>query len=128
DCGVMFPHETMFGVDLVIPDFAYLRGSRREAESAGQRRIDAVLITHGHQDHIGAPPWLMQALDDGRGPLPPVYATRFTRGLIAEKLAEHAVGGKVELREVAPSDPFSVGSFYVEYLKVCHSIVDACGI
>lgn len=118
DCGVMFPSETMFGVDLVIPDFSYLRG----------KKVDAVIVTHGHEDHIGALPYLMKALGVEEGPSPPVHATPFTRALIHERLAEHGIAGRVDLRVATPREPFDVGPFHTELLKVCHSIVDACGV
>jgi len=125
DCGVMFPSETMFGVDVIIPDFGYLKGT----PSQPAKKLDALLITHGHEDHIGAIPFLLKAMLEAFGePLPPVYATRFTKALIRERLAEHGLVGKTDLRVVDERSPFQVGSFGVEYLKVTHSIVDACGI
>lgn len=125
DCGVMFPSETMYGVDVIIPDFGYLKGTPSEPP----KKVDALLVTHGHEDHIGAIPFLLNALLEVHGePLPPVFATRFTRALIRERLAEHGLVGKTDLRIVDARTPFQVGSFGVEYLKVTHSIVDACGI
>ena len=125
DCGVMFPSETMFGVDVIVPDFGYLKGTPSEPA----KTVDALLVTHGHEDHIGAIPFLLEALLAAHGePLPPVYATRFTRALIRERLVQHDLWGKTDVRIVEPSAPFRVGSLGVEYLKVTHSIVDACGI
>ena len=125
DCGVMFPHETLFGVDLVVPDFSYL------TPGEDGRPVDALLVTHGHEDHIGAIPWLIEALRSGPGgdgAIPPVYATRFTRALIMERLSEHGLQGKVDVRIVEPRRPFEIGQVRAEYLQVTHSIVDACGI
>lgn len=125
DCGVMFPSETMFGVDVIVPDFGYLKGTPSEPA----KKIDALLVTHGHEDHVGAIPFLLEALLEAHGePLPPIYATRFTRALIRERLVEHDLWGKADVRVVEPRNPFRVASFGVEYLKVTHSIVDACGI
>lgn len=110
DCGVMFPNDQVLGVEVAIPDLTYLR------ESGG---LDAVLITHGHEDHIGGLSSILREM-----PVP-VYGTRFTLGLIDARLAE--AGVDVPLREVEPRKVFEVGPFDVEPIRVTHSIPDAVG-
>ncbi len=115
DAGILFPEEDMPGVDFAIPDFSYLRDNRD--------RIRAVLITHGHEDHIGALPYLLAEIDV------PVYASRLTHGLISVKLRERRLLDRVRLNIVEPYNPFAVSdSFEVEFFRVCHSIPDAMGI
>jgi ribonuclease J len=113
DCGVMFPEEEMLGVDLVIPDVSYLR-ERRE-------KLLAILITHGHEDHIGALPFVLGDLGA------PVYCTKLTRGLITVKLKERALLDQVDLKTITPGQPFNLGPFRVEAFRVNHSIPDAVG-
>src|SRR2546421_657843 len=96
DSGVMFPDEEMFGVDLVIPDTSYLNDKKH--------RIRGILITHGHEDHIGAIPYVLPMLD-----FPPVYATRLTRGLINVKLKEHKLIEKATIHEITPGDQVELG-------------------
>jgi ribonuclease J len=110
DCGVMFPNDQVLGVEVAIPDLAYLR------EAGG---IEAVLVTHGHEDHIGGLPSLLREM-----PVP-VYGTRFTLALVRARLAE--AGVDVPLREVEPRRVFEVGPFDVEPIRVTHSIPDAVG-
>jgi len=114
DCGVLFPEEDMPGVDLVIPDISYLLEN--------QSRVRGILITHGHEDHTGALPYVLPRLNV------PVYAPRLAHGLISVKLKEHAGarGAKVELIE--PGKPIKLGRFNVEFFRVCHSIPDAMGL
>ena len=114
DAGVLFPSEGMPGVDFVIPNIAYL------VENA--ERVKAILITHGHEDHIGALPYVLAELDV------PVYASRLTHGLITVKLREHGLLRDARLNVVEPHSPFKVGQFKVEFFRVCHSIPDAMGI
>jgi ribonuclease J len=114
DAGVMFPREGMPGVDFVIPDISYLVENRA--------KVRALLITHGHEDHIGALPYVLGDLDV------PVYASRLTHGLISVKLKEHGRLRDAKLNVVEPHQPFSVGEFVVEFFRVCHSIPDAMGI
>lgn len=114
DCGLMFPDEHMPGVDLVIPGFGYLEDKRE--------RVKAVILTHGHEDHIGAIPFFLREFDV------PVYGTRFTLALLEEKLKEHNLAGKVDLREVQAGGRTSVPPFHVEYISVSHSIVDGVGL
>ena len=114
DAGVLFPEEDMPGVDFAIPDITYL------VENAD--RVRAILITHGHEDHIGALPYVLAELDV------PVYASRLTHGLISVKLRERGMLRKARLNVVEPHAPFRIGKFRVEFFRVCHSIPDAMGI
>ncbi len=114
DCGLMFPDDEMLGVDIVIPDFSYLLENRD--------KVRGIVITHGHEDHTGALPYLLAELNV------PVYGTRLTLGLIKEKLKEHALDEKVELVPVRPRDVITLGVFKVEFVRVTHSIVDGVGL
>ena len=114
DAGVMFPEEGMLGIDFVIPDITYL------AENVD--RVKAILITHGHEDHIGALPYVLQELDV------PVYASRLTHGLITVKLREHKLLADSRLNVIEPHEPFGIGKLKVEFFRVCHSIPDAMGV
>jgi len=107
DAGLMFPKEEMLGVDLVIPDITYLR-DRAD-------KVEAILLTHGHEDHIGALPFVAEVLRV------PIYGTRMTLGLARGKLKEQRVEG-AELREVRPGDSLTLGPFAVEFIHVAHSI------
>jgi len=114
DAGVLFPDESTPGVDFAIPDITYLLENRS--------KVRAILITHGHEDHIGALPWVLEDLDV------PVYAPRLAHGLISVKLKERGMLAGARLNVVEPHEPFSLGSFGVEFFRVCHSIPDAMGI
>jgi ribonuclease J len=114
DAGLMFPENDMFGIDLVYPDISYL------TERADL--VHAVVLTHGHEDHIGALPYLLRYLDV------PVYATALTRGLAEVKLREAGLLADCELHTITPADVLRFGSFTVEFFHVCHSIPDAVGI
>jgi ribonuclease J len=114
DVGLMFPEEEMLGVDLVIPDFTYLR------ENPGKLR--AVFLTHGHEDHVGALPYFLREFSA------PIYSTRLTDGLIRVKLTEHHLLEGTRLQVVQPGDAISAGVFEVEFFPVAHSIPDACGL
>ena len=114
DCGMAFPDEEMLGVDLVIPDFAYL--------TENYSKIKGLFITHGHEDHIGAVPYLLQKLNI------PVYATRFTRALIEMKLAEKDLLKGAHLTVVKPGETVSAGIMSVEFIYVNHSIPDSCAL
>lgn len=113
DCGIMFPEGDMLGVDLVVPNIAWLE------ERADQ--IVGYCITHGHEDHIGALPYVLPRVPA------PVYATRLTRGLIEVKLKEHGLLADTRLETVAPGQPFDLGPFRIEPFRVSHSIPDAVG-
>lgn len=112
DCGLCFPREDMLGVDYVIPDITYLRENKE--------KIKAVLITHGHEDHIGATPYLLPELGV------PVYGTDLALALIEKKLEEHKLDG-ISLNIIAAGDSFTIGSFKIEAIKVSHSIDAAVG-
>lgn len=114
DCGLMFPTPDMFGIDYVIPDISWLR------ERADQVR--AICLTHGHEDHIGALPFVLQELNV------PVYGTALTLGLVTAKLEEYKLDGAVELVTVIPRSTVIIGAFKVEFLRVAHSIVDGCAL
>lgn len=111
DCGVAFPEEEMYGVDLVIPDFSYL------VKNAGKLR--GMFITHGHEDHIGSIPYCMQQIKC------PIHGTAMTNGLIRLKLEEHGIAQKVKLVTHKPGDVVKAGCFSVEFIHVNHSIADA---
>ena len=114
DCGVGFPEEDMYGVDLVIPDFSYL--------AANQKKLKGVFITHGHEDHIGSVPYLMRDVNC------PVHGTAMTNGLIRLKLEEHRLADKVKLVTHKPGETVKAGCFTVEFIHVNHSIADACAL
>ncbi|MBN1956523.1 MAG: ribonuclease J [Anaerolineae bacterium] len=114
DAGLMFPESDMFGVDYIIPDYGYLRDKKE--------RVRAVVVTHGHEDHIGALPHFIQEF-----PVP-VYATRLTCGLIEIKLRRGHVLDKTELYTYRSGDTVQVGPFTVEPFHVCHSIPDTVGL
>ena len=111
DCGVGFPDEDMYGVDLVIPDFSYL--------VANQKKLRGMFITHGHEDHIGSIPYCMQQVNC------PIHGTAMTNGLIKLKLEEHNLAAKVKLFTHKPGDIVKAGCFSVEFIHVNHSIADA---
>ena len=114
DCGLAFPDETMLGIDIVIPDFTYVVQNKE--------KIRGVFITHGHEDHIGGIPYLMKEIDA------PLYATKLTLGLIKNKLKEHGLSNQVKMMEVEPGDTIKAGCMSVEFIRVNHSIPDACAL
>jgi len=114
DAGLMFPEDYMLGIDVVIPDISYLR--------ARAARVAAVILTHGHEDHIGALPFIATELNA------PIYGTRLTLALLAEKLKEFNLEQRLDCRIVTPRQVFPVGPFEVECIRVCHSIADGLGL
>ena len=114
DAGLMFPEEEMLGIDLVIPDIGYLL-ERRD-------RLRGIIVTHGHEDHTGALPYVLPQLGV------PVYSTRLTHGLISVKLKEHRVLTKAKLKVVQTGQTINLGKFKIEFLHVCHSIPDSTGL
>lgn len=111
DCGLVFPDSEMFGVDMVIPDFTFVVQNKD--------KIKGLLITHGHEDHIGSIPYLLQKISL------PVYGTRLTCGLIKNKLEEFGLAGKTKFVEIVPRQKIKLGCFTVEPIHVNHSIPDA---
>ena len=111
DCGLVFPDSEMYGVDMVIPDFTFVLQNKD--------KIKGLLITHGHEDHIGSIPYLLQKMDL------PVYGTRLTLGLIRNKLEEFNLAGKTRFVEIVPRQKLQLGCFTVEPIHVNHSIPDA---
>lgn len=114
DCGLMFPDEQMLGIDFVIPDITYLQDNKS--------RIKGIIITHGHEDHIGALPFVLPKLDV------PVYGTRLTMGMVKKKMDDSASGYSPDMREVVTGETVSIGLFSVKFFAVCHSIPDGVGL
>ncbi len=113
DAGLMFPEEDMLGVDFVIPDFSYLLDNRE--------KLRGIILTHGHEDHTGALPFLLKEINA------PVYGTPLTLGLVKAKLREHNLE-HAELISVKPRDVINIGAFSIEFIRVTHSIVDGVGL
>lgn len=114
DCGLAFPDEDMLGVDLVIPDFTYLEKNKEH--------FRGIILTHGHEDHIGALPYLLKKINV------PVYGTRLTLGLVEGKLKEHGILDQCSLNVVTPKQHVKMGCMSVEFIRVNHSIPDACAL
>ncbi len=114
DCGLMFPEPSMLGIDLVVPDITYLK------ERAD--RVRGILLTHGHEDHIGALPYVLPEIN------PPIFGTALTLGFVKEKLKEFDLDDKVDLNIVRPRETVALGAFSVEFIRVAHSIVDGCAL
>ena len=113
DAGLAFPRDEHLGVDLVLPDISYLEG----------KRVNAVVLTHGHEDHVGGLPYLLREVDCDR-----VIATKLTLGLIKSKLDEHGLSAATELQEAVPNEPIRVGSFTLDFVRMAHSIPDCVAI
>ena len=114
DCGVSFPEDDMLGIDLVIPDFTYLIKNKD--------KIKGLVITHGHEDHIGSIPYFLREINV------PIYATKLTVGLINNKLEEHRLTKQAKIHTVKQGDTITLGKFKVEFIKSCHSIPDAVAL
>ncbi len=114
DCGAKFPDESLLGIDLIIPDISYLQENKE--------KIRALIVTHGHEDHIGGIPYFLKKLNV------PIYATRFTLGLIELKLKEHKLLRETELVEIDSDSNLNLGNIDVTFFKVSHSIPDCLGI
>lgn len=115
DCGIAFPEDDMLGIDLVIPDFSYLIKNRE--------KVKGVVLTHGHEDHIGALPYFLKELNV------PIYGTKLTIGLVENKLKEHNILNKVNRVCVSAGDTIKLGnSFKIEFIRVTHSIADSCAL
>ena len=114
DAGLMFPNEEMLGVDLVIPDISYL------LEKKG--KIRGIIITHAHEDHVGALPYILPQLNV------PIYCTKLAKGLISGKLKERKALAQAKINVILPGNQFTLGRFKIEFYSVCHSIPDAVGL
>ncbi len=119
DCGLRFPTAEMVGIDLVLPDFAYLRGRVDD--------IEGIVITHGHEDHLGALPWVLRDLAAEGAELPPVFGAPLTMAMARSKLDEHRLKN-VEVEDVAPGEQLELGPFDVELIHMTHSIPDAAAV
>jgi ribonuclease J len=114
DCGIMFPDDDMLGIDYVIPDFTYLK---KNAD-----KVKALIVTHGHEDHIGAIPHLIKEMNI------PIYASKLTMGLIKVKLSDNQIYEGCELNEINPNSTLNIGPFIIDFFRVNHSIPDCLGL
>ena len=114
DCGLAFPEDDMLGIDLVIPDFTYLERNKE--------KIRGLVITHGHEDHIGSIPYLLKQINV------PIYATKLTAGLISHKLEEHKLLRSTKLKIVNQGQTITLGKMKIEFIRSCHSIPDAVAL
>jgi ribonuclease J len=114
DCGLMFPEDFLYGVDVAIPNFDFLLEHKHE--------IQGIVLTHGHEDHIGALPWLLPYVNA------PIYGSRFTLGLVESKLREHGLDKYVELRPVEARERVEMGDLAFTFFPVCHSIIEGYGL
>src|SRR5216117_4026479 len=111
DAGVMFPDEELLGIDIIVPDITYLLENKNE--------VQAIFLTHGHEDHIGALPFILPYLNV------PVYGSTFTLALVKNKLEQHGLLEETRLHTITPKQRIAIGCFNVEFFHVTHSIVDA---
>ncbi|MBR5155079.1 MAG: ribonuclease J [Clostridia bacterium] len=114
DCGLAFPDDDMLGVDMVIPEITYLQKHKN--------RIRGIVLTHGHEDHIGAIPYVLKEFNV------PVFGTKLTLGILKNKLAEHGILNSTKLNVVNPGETFKIGDFKVEFIRSNHSIADAVAV
>ena len=114
DAGMMFPEAELLGVDIVVPDISYLIENRQ--------RVRGIVLTHGHEDHIGALPWILSELNV------PVWGTEFTLAYVEDKLDEHGLLENTDLREIRPGERFKVGPFTIHPIQVTHSLVDCVSL
>jgi len=114
DAGLMFPEDYMLGVDYVVPDMDYIKQNRS--------KVAGIVLTHGHEDHIGALPHLVKLVNA------PIFGTPFTLGLVRYKLEEHELLSEVRLHEVFPGEKLKIGEFELEFIRVSHSVVDGIGL
>jgi ribonuclease J len=114
DAGMMFPEAELLGVDIVVPDISYLMENRQ--------RVRAIVLTHGHEDHIGALPWILSELNV------PVWGTEFTLAYVEDKLDEHGLLDDADLHEIRPGDRFKIGPFTIHPIQVTHSLVDCVSL
>ncbi len=114
DAGLMFPEAELLGVDIVVPDITYLMENRQH--------VRAIVLTHGHEDHIGALPWMLSELNV------PVYGTEFTLAYVEGKLEEHGLLDDAVLNEITPGERFKIGPFTINPIQVTHSLVDCVAL
>jgi len=114
DAGLMFPESELLGVDIVVPDISYLVENKQH--------VRGIVLTHGHEDHIGGLPWILSELKV------PVYATEFTLAYVEGKLDEHGMLDDTDLIEIVPKEKFSIGPFTIEPIRVTHSLVDCVAL
>ena len=114
DGGLMFPEAELLGVDIVVPDISYLTENRQ--------RVQGIVLTHGHEDHIGALPWILSELNV------PVWGTEFTLAYVEDKLEEHGLLDDADLREIRPGEGFKIGPFTIHPIQVTHSLVDCVAL
>ena len=114
DCGLMFPDDSLFGIDVVIPRFDFILQNRD--------KLKGIILTHGHEDHIGALPWLMRSCNA------PLYGSKFTLALAAKKLEEHNLKEFTTFESVEAGQTLTLGDFRITFFPVCHSIVHGGGL
>ncbi|MDD3818973.1 MAG: ribonuclease J [Actinomycetota bacterium] len=114
DCGLMFPDDDMPGVDFIIPDFSYIKKNKE--------KVEALIVTHGHEDHIGGIPFLFKEINV------PIFATKLTIGLIKAGLNNSGIGMKIKYNEIDPDKPLNIGPFHIDFFRVNHSIPDGIGL
>ncbi len=114
DAGLMFPEAELLGVDIVVPDISYLIENRE--------RVRGIVLTHGHEDHIGALPWILSELNV------PVWGTEFTLAYVEDKLDEHGLLDDAELNEITPGERFKIGPFTIHPIQVTHSLVNCVAL